>query len=169
MVKILEGDKPLWLGDEAVPAADDAFGAALIVDPLAEVVVRARPPFAISLSGGWGIGKSTIAAFLREALERRNATVLKVAQVPVVIIDAWTEEVSSLRERIALEVAAALRSDGPDRTKAHKAAAEELDTILHASRAASTPPVAHIPSVGELKRRGGALLPIVALVLQRRL
>lgn len=112
-----------WLPDAEVefPAAD-AFGVDKLIDQLADQLVTAKPPFAISLSGSWGVGKSTIAHELTKRLRKRD--------LRCIYLDTWTLDVRHLRRHLVVEIGAALRSD-PRRDPTPKArrdfALQEID------------------------------------------
>ena len=96
--------------------ASDQFGVDRLVDRLVDLLARAKAPFTLSLSGAWGVGKSTVADAIIKRLRDRDIRAVK--------IDAWTRDVAQLRRSVVIEVGAALKggSEG-DR----KAVAEELD------------------------------------------
>jgi hypothetical protein len=109
--------EPHWLRDEPVDLRnDDQFGVDELVDRLVGLLAKAKPPFTLSLSGAWGVGKSTLA----DAIVER----LKVRKVRAVKIDAWTQDVKQLRRSVVIEVGAGL-ANGTDEDR--KALAEELD------------------------------------------
>lgn len=99
----VEAAQSPWLSDapQRLDEGSDAFGVEGLVDRLARTIASARPPFTLSLSGTWGVGKSTVALAVVERLRADG--------VPAVLIDAWTEDVSTLRRTIVVAVGAALR------------------------------------------------------------
>jgi hypothetical protein len=110
--------EPRWLRDERVDLRkDDQFGVDQLVDRLVGLLARAKPPFTLSLSGAWGVGKSTIADAIVERLKERKVRAVKV--------DAWTQDVKQLRRSVVIEVGAALMTGSDDD---RKTLAEELDT-----------------------------------------
>ncbi|MEK6721674.1 MAG: P-loop NTPase fold protein [Chloroflexota bacterium] len=114
MEKVVE---PRWLRDEPVDLSrDDKFGVDRLVDRLVGLLAKAKAPFTLSLSGAWGVGKSTIADSIVERLRERKVRAVK--------IDAWTQDVTQLRRSVVIEVGAALAS-GSDEDR--KAIATELD------------------------------------------
>lgn len=109
--------EPRWLRDAPLDLRkEDQFGVDQLVDRLVGLLAKAKPPFTLSLSGAWGVGKSTIA----DAIVER----LKENQVRAVKIDAWTQDVTELRRTVVIEVGAAL-ANGSDEDR--KALAAELD------------------------------------------
>lgn len=108
---------PRWLRDEPLDLRkDDQFGVDQLVDRLVGLLARAKPPFTLSLSGAWGVGKSTVADAIVARLKERKVRAVK--------IDAWTQDVAQLRRSVVIEVGAALKA-GSDADR--KALAEELD------------------------------------------
>ena len=92
-----------WLPDrDLVFPEDDAFGVDQLIDDLASQLVDAQPPFAVSLSGSWGVGKSTVA---KEIVKR-----LRARDVRCIFLDAWTLDVRHLRRHLVVEVGAALQT-----------------------------------------------------------
>jgi hypothetical protein len=112
-----DAGQPRWLRDEALDLRkDDQFGVDQLVDRLVELLARAKPPFTLSLSGAWGVGKSTIADAIVARLKERKVRAVK--------IDAWTQDVAQLRRSVVIEVGAALATGSDDD---RKTLAEELD------------------------------------------
>ncbi len=109
--------QPRWLRDERLDLRqDDQFGVDRLVDRLVQLLARAKPPFTLSLSGAWGVGKSTVADAIVDRLKEHRVRAVK--------IDAWTQDVAQLRRSVVIEVGAALASGSDDD---RKALAEELD------------------------------------------
>jgi hypothetical protein len=112
-----DAGQPRWLRDEVLDLRkDDQFGVDQLVDRLVGLLARAKPPFTLSLSGAWGVGKSTIADAIVARLKERKVRAVK--------IDAWTQDVAQLRRSVVIEVGAALATGSDDD---RKALAEELD------------------------------------------
>jgi hypothetical protein len=110
--------EPRWLRDEPVDLRkDDQFGVDELVDRLVGLLAKAKPPFTLSLSGAWGVGKSTVADAIVTRLKNERG-------VRAVKVDAWTLDVKQMRRSVVIEVGAALRS-GSDEDR--KALAEEVD------------------------------------------
>jgi hypothetical protein len=76
----------------------DEFAVLNLVERLAAQIETTEVPFAISLSGDWGIGKSTIAYAV---VERMRADGFAACYV-----DAWSSDSESLRHRLVIEVGA---------------------------------------------------------------
>lgn len=91
---------PAWVRDELPNIGEDTeldeFGVTRIVEPLCIQIESTEVPFTISLSGSWGVGKSTIAAAVVRRLRARGTAAC--------YIDAWNEDVEGLRRRLAVEV-----------------------------------------------------------------
>jgi hypothetical protein len=112
-----DADLPRWLRDEPLDLRkDDQFGVDQLVDRLVGLLARAKPPFTLSLSGAWGVGKSTVADAIVARLKERKVRAVK--------IDAWTQDVAQLRRSVVIEVGASLKADSDED---RKALAEELD------------------------------------------
>jgi pantothenate kinase-related protein Tda10 len=84
----------------------DRFGSHEVANRLADVVEKVEPPFTISISGSWGVGKTTLAKQLRAKLEEHVPHADRVRSVE---IDLWAEDMADLRRRVALEVAVELQ------------------------------------------------------------
>lgn len=92
-----------WLPERPLEfPQEDAFGVDGLIDQLVEQLVAAQPPFAVSLSGSWGVGKSTVAQEVVKRLRKRD--------VRCILVDAWTLDVRHLRRHLVVEVGAALGS-----------------------------------------------------------
>ncbi len=119
-----------WLPDRDLEfPADDAFGVDRLIGQLVEQLVDARPPFAVSLSGSWGVGKSTIAREVVKGLRKQD--------VRCVYLDVWTLDVRHLRRHLVVEIGGALESSDrgvdPEPEIRRKFALEKVD-----NRAAQT-------------------------------
>lgn len=109
--------EPRWLRDERVDLRkDDQFGVNALVDRLVGLLAKAKPPFTLSLSGAWGVGKSTVAEAIVERLKDRKVRAVKV--------DAWTQDVKQLRRSVVIKVGAALKSGSEED---ERCLAKELD------------------------------------------
>lgn len=85
----------------------DAFAVRDLVAGLADLVRQAQPPFVVSISGAWGVGKSTVADNIRRILEGEGGL--------VAYVDAWTTDLENLRRTLIIETGAALRGRPPER------------------------------------------------------
>lgn len=123
-----------WIRDVAIDLrSDDQFGVSDLTDRLVELLAVVEPPFTMSLSGSWGVGKSTVAKAAKERLEDSGIRAL--------LIDAWTLDVGSLRRRVVVEVGAALQAAGKSgriEPKAHQDARDTVAGKLDDARAAET-------------------------------
>lgn len=109
--------EPRWLRDEPLDLRrDDQFGVDQLVSRLVDLLTRAKPPFTLSLSGAWGVGKSTVADAIVARLKERKVRAVKV--------DAWTQDVAQLRRSVVIKVGAALKNGSAED---ERALAEELD------------------------------------------
>lgn len=145
-----------WLPDEPPDLKmKDAFGVDAFVDRLVAVVQAAHPPFTFSVSGSWGIGKSTVA----EALVAR----LRSANVPAVVINGWTEDIPHLRRTLAIAVGAELRGGAEHRP----AVAEQIDSTLRLAHTTTMPPKAELrllESIKNIRHRPGPFAAAVATI-----
>lgn len=165
-----QGD-PLSLGHvllEAPPAAlikddepdddkdpPDRFGTKEVAERLAAVIERIEPPYTVSLSGSWGVGKTWVA--------KRLPSLLK-GKVPVVEVDLWSEDISELRRTLAVEVAVRLAEPNLDEAKLGtrlEEKADELDKELRRPQLEAVPIRTIAPT---LKTRRGLLAVLVAAV-----
>ena len=120
---LIKDDEPL--DSDGSPTGKDRFGASNIAEHLGRIIEKAEPPFTISLSGSWGVGKSWVA--------KRLLAILRSAQIPAVEIDLWTEDVSELRRTLAVEVAVSLAlKHGDDDNKEERDEREEKERITQA-------------------------------------
>ncbi len=129
-VALIKDDEPF--DETSGTGLVDRFGTAEIAQRLAKVVQRVEPPYTISLSGAWGVGKTWVAKRLKSELR---------ATVPVVEVDLWTEDIEQLRRSLAVEVAAHLAggsSSSVDNQRKEKA--DELDRELRRPDVEATPP-----------------------------
>ena len=113
-----------WLPDREVAfPADDAFGVDELINQIVEQLAGAKPPFAVSLSGSWGVGKSTIAYEVRKRLRQRDVRCL--------YIDTWTLDVRHLRRHLVVEIGASLRTGDPQADpdpETRRKSLEEIDS-----------------------------------------
>ena len=94
-----------WVREAEVDLpSGDRFAVKDIAKRLVELLSEVAPPFTASLSGSWGVGKSTVAKAVIKGLEADG--------VRAVLIDAWTTDISDLRRSLVLEVGAALTAPG---------------------------------------------------------
>ena len=146
-----------WLTDESLDlAVSDAFDVSAFVDRLADLVEAGDPPFTVSLSGSWGLGKSTVAEGLITRVKSRG--------IPGVLIDAWTEDVEHLRRTLAIAVGAELRG-GPEH---REAVADEIDAAIHLSRTETLPPKPElrlVESLRDMRKRPEVFVWLVAVDL----
>lgn len=136
---------------------EDAFEVGPIVDGLVSLIRDADPPFTLSLSGSWGVGKSTIA----EAVVNR----IRKADTPAVLIDLWSEDVANLRRTLVIKVGAALTGyiDPDEADEKRQDIAKELDGEAATSTGTSETGRAHVGLVGVLKAIWHE--PVTAVVL----
>ena len=145
---------PSWLTDESLDLAlSDAFDVSGFVGRLSDLVEAGDPPFTISLSGSWGLGKSTVAEGLMARVKSRD--------IPAVLIDAWTEDVEHLRRTLVIAVGAELRGGAEHR----EAVADEIDDAVHLSRTETLPPKPELRLVELLRDMRKRPAVFAALVL----
>ncbi len=131
----------------------DRFGTKGVAERLAAVIERIEPPYTVSLSGSWGVGKTWVA--------KRLPSLLK-GKVPVVWVDLWSEDISELRRTLAVEVAVRLAEPNLDEAKLEKLRgdkADELDKELRRPELVAAPVRTFAPA---LKTRRGLLAVLVA-------
>jgi hypothetical protein len=154
---VTETAQTAWLTDESLDlVVSDAFDVAPFVDRLADLVEAGDPPFTVSLSGSWGLGKSTVAEGLMTRVKSRG--------IPGVLIDAWTEDVEHLRRTLAIAVGAELRG-GPEY---REVVADEIDAAIHLSRTETLPPKPELrvmESLRDIRRRPEVFVWLVAFDL----
>jgi CheY-like chemotaxis protein len=92
------------LGDEPHDEAGDALGFDEVADKLARLVLSSSDstPFALGIEAGWGMGKSSLMARLRDHLERSDEPVATVA------FNAWTADDGRVLEGILKTVLGAV-------------------------------------------------------------
>jgi KAP family P-loop domain len=123
---------------------DDRFGSQAVADGLADVIQKVEPPFTISISGTWGVGKTTLAKQLRDRLKEHKPDDERVRCVE---IDLWAEDVANLRRLVALKVAVGLQDHKEkDIDKALKAKAVEFDKELRTTQTRQERPMVTIPT-----------------------
>ena len=138
----------------------DRFGSDEVAKGLAHIIEKVEPPYTISISGSWGVGKTTLAKQLRDRLEAHQPHNERVLSVE---IDLWTEDIADLRRRVALEVAVALDDPEPKkRNQALEAKAIEFDRELR--QAKTIPERSKVTIPKGWGQRLLALLIMVALV-----
>lgn len=94
-----------WARDAEINlTTDDKFEVSPLADRLVDLLSEVKPPFTLSLSGSWGVGKSTVARAIVDRLRNHK--------VRAQLIDAWTLDVGALRRRVVVEVGAALAAPG---------------------------------------------------------
>lgn len=74
-----------------MPPQRDAFGLQGLAERLAILIHGVGPPYAISISGEWGIGKTTLIHQMPDALRKLDREPLAVE------LDLWSEEIDDLR------------------------------------------------------------------------
>ncbi|MCL5734732.1 MAG: KAP family NTPase [Actinobacteria bacterium] len=152
-------EKKSWLVDDSLDLSEsDAFDVTGLVDRMADLVELGDPPFTISLSGSWGVGKSTIAEALRRKLETRK--------IPGVLVDAWTEDIGHLRRTLAIWVGAKLSVD----TENRESVAKKLDDAIQLTENKTLPPKLNLASGGLFKNitdwlKSSAVLLAIDIVL----
>ena len=150
-----------WLSDAPpdLSTSKDAFGVEEIIDGLVETIAAARPPFTLSLSGSWGIGKSTVA----EALVGR----MRAKKMAAVLIDAWTEDVTTLRRSLIIAVAAAMVAKGDEKRELEirEDVAKLLDDAATTSKTEADAPKTKISALDTA--RAAFASPFTVLLLNR--
>lgn len=145
--------KASWLVDDSLDLSEsDAFDVTGLVGRLADLVELGDPPFTISLSGSWGVGKSTIAEALRCNLETRK--------IPGVIVDAWTEDIEHLRRTLAIWVGTKLSGE----SETPETVAKRLDDAIQLTESKALPPKLNLASGSLFKSMKECLRSSVVLL-----
>lgn len=148
---------PRWLRDEPLDLRkDDQFGVDQLVDRLVGLLERAKPPFTLSLSGAWGVGKSTVA----DAIVDR----LKDCKVRAVKVDAWTQDVGQLRRSVVIKVGAALQSGTEEDERALAAELDEARATQIEVQSARVEARELRPTLRQIQRSWFAYLVLVGLL-----
>jgi KAP family P-loop domain len=150
------------------PPADDAFGSGDIAKRLVQVLLRARPPYTISISGVWGIGKTTLIDQTLSELSKVKPSSLAVR------IDLWSEDIADLRRAIAIEVGAVdqvgaeeLKRNSQKAEEARTSVAKELDQELRTAITEPERPILNFELLKNLRHdriRGGAAIGFVVVL-----
>ena len=151
-VALIKDDDPID-DDEPVP---DRFGTSEIAERLARIVERMEPPYTISLSGSWGVGKTWVARRLRRLLKRQH--------IPVVEVDLWTQDIDELRRTLAVEVAVQLSGETSD-TKLDVIRNNIADDLDQELRRPDVEPKAPEISLAGLRTRRTVITGAVAALL----
>jgi hypothetical protein len=121
-----------WLQDQPPDleeAGGDAFAVSALVNRLVTLVKASPAPFTLSLSGSWGIGKSTIAETLIKRV-RKDPNSMKAC-----LVDAWGEDIDHLRRTLAIAVGAELMGGEEHRDEV----AERIDRPVGLTSAVTKP------------------------------
>lgn len=162
IANLIEGKPPVpLLGEET--SVVDRFGSLDVAIGLADIIEKVEPPFTISISGAWGVGKTTLARQLRARLEAHEP---HSARIRCVEIDLWAEDIPDLRRRVALEVAVELQDheSAEARDAALKTKAKEFDKQLRGTQTNQERAKIAIPSDWS-QRFLAAFLFVVVIVL----
>jgi hypothetical protein len=115
--------RPTFVPDRTPEDLDgDPFRVRPVAERIVSVIEAVEPPFTISLSGSWGVGKSTLVDEVQRRLPRAR----------IAFIDAWTEDLPQLRRKLAVELGAAIADDRDENSqaKARKETAEALSADM---------------------------------------
>jgi hypothetical protein len=125
-----------WVRDDPpdLSTDPDAFGALDIAKGVASLLERATAPYTVSLSGSWGVGKTTVA---------KAAFGLLPSGAARCTVDVWADDLTELRKTLAVEAGAALAVAGGGRTldDERRAIAERIDGAVRVARTTVDPPV----------------------------
>jgi CheY-like chemotaxis protein len=90
------------LGDQPHSGEEDPLGFHELAESLAQLILASRrsTPFTLGIEAGWGMGKSTLMARLRERLARERET----ARVTTVEFNAWTADETGVLEGLVKTV-----------------------------------------------------------------
>lgn len=140
---VIKNKPPVELLREDIKVVD-RFGSLEVANGLADVIEMVEPPFTISISGAWGVGKTTLAKQLRDKLDSH---VPYHQRVRCVEIDLWAEDIADLRRLVALKVAVGLQDHQSEKDidKALKDKATEFDKELRLVQTSQERPKISIP------------------------
>lgn len=126
-----EGDMPSagakFIADRTPDHLDgDPFRVGPVAERIAAILRAIEPPFTVSLSGSWGVGKTSLV----EEVERR------LPNARIVLVDVWIEDLIHLRRKIAVELGAAISDDRSPAAldKAREDTADSLDKAMRVSK-----------------------------------
>jgi CheY-like chemotaxis protein len=90
------------LGDQPYSGEEDPLGFHQLAESLAQLIVASRrsTPFTLGIEAGWGMGKSTLMARLRDRLARERET----GNVKTVEFNAWTADETGVLEGLVKTV-----------------------------------------------------------------
>jgi len=152
-VALIKDDEPF---DETMESGlIDRFGTSEIAQRLAKIIQQMEPPYTISLSGAWGVGKTWVAKRLKSELK---------ATVPVVEVDLWTEDIDQLRRTLAVEVSVRLTGE-KDEEKLRQKAEERADQLDRDLRRPEVEPAKARWSFANLKSWWTVVTTLIALAL----
>jgi hypothetical protein len=72
-VSLLKDDEPL--DPDGNPIGPDHFGTGDVAERFARVIAKIEPPYTISLSGSWGVGKTWLTKRLKPLLKGQVSVV----------------------------------------------------------------------------------------------
>lgn len=139
---------------------EDRFGTGDVAKQLARVLEKVDPPYTISLSGPWGVGKTWVTQRLRP--------LLREAHVPVVHVDLWTQDIQDLRRVLAVEAAVGLSGSMgiPSRERAaRKKSARKLDLAIRQPEATPIKPAFSFAGVLQDWKQSALVLALTILGL----
>lgn len=95
-----KGEKINYIADEAIDLTqDDILGTNIYVDTIEKIIENYPTPCTIGLFGSWGSGKTSIVRTLKEKINNKKKTKLKVS-----IYDAWKYSNDDFRRTFILEL-----------------------------------------------------------------
>jgi Cdc6-like AAA superfamily ATPase len=81
----------------------DAFGSEEIATRLIDIVHKISAPYSISISGSWGVGKTTL-------IDQMNHKMIKSdPELMLININLWKENVENIRRKIVIEIGTVLK------------------------------------------------------------
>lgn len=158
LARVLKEKPPVALIKDDEPSdgkePPDRFGTAEVAERLSQIVEKIEPPYTVSLSGPWGVGKTWVT--------KRLPALLK-GKVPVIEVDLWSEDLPELRRTLAVKVAVWLSPPTTDPIEERlEEKAGELDKELRRPIMEPAPPRTLAP---DFKTWRGVLPIVIAAVL----
>lgn len=96
LARVLKATPPVALIKDDEPktgkAEPDRFGTGDVAKRLSAIVEQVEPPYTISLSGSWGVGKTWVAKRLHFLLKDK---------LPVVELDLWSRSDSIIASKVS--------------------------------------------------------------------
>ncbi len=123
----------------------DAFGSKDLAARLAKVVLAAEPPFTVSISGEWGVGKTALTEQMMEFLPKGFV---------VARLDLWAQDPATLTRSLAVELGTQLNAQSPEQEpKERERVADNIDQEIRRAVTKPQPPELSGPSLTDVWKR----------------